>query len=758
MKSKTAGGQKKAPMGKLYRGIVVYFIAILVPLIVISLVSYESFWRKNQQDLSARIHLSLTGAVKNADHDIDIVQNACMSFFYDPRVRQHLRPIAASSEADRLEQIYIHRHISTLTNLTGTIADAMFVYLDDKHVFSDGLYSFDDYFGKLYVYEGYDSDFWASLLSKTGFLSTLPATNVTRYPQTVRRVVPLVYSTRIAAYDMVAVMPLSVQCLVNNLRSALITADTGIVVLDSENRIIHSDFPAESTTADQLGPADRDYAPLTFMNREYMAVYAFSENTGWRYQLLVPMEQITALSDDFLTLLILLLCAFFLASCLALYFARRISSPIGRMYSALEEDQEGLPSLEEISRRVTFVLSDYQEAREEQESMQSNYIELMALQLLSGRKLDQGEKLTRLLKREHSFDNPCYQCVVMRISFDWMGETPLQDTERLNLQVNLKADLTEYLSQRMPCYVLEHRDNEYVCIMNPEREADSLIEDLFTRLLESFRRTGRVASAHIVVGTGVAKVSEIGKAYFQASQTLASLPADDPWIIAGAEHGGQGMEVLYPLKAEMRLMSALRSGDRERAFEIIEGLLRENTNAGHYKMSLLIHDLFVTGMRFLAERDETLENRQMYQGLRREIELPGGMEEKERLLCALYEELLSMKTSTGDSNLTANITRYVQENYASDLYLESIAQEMGLTVKYISRVFKAKTGQNLSDYINHVRMEHVKDMLLNTDMSISAISEAVGIYSRTTFLRIFRKYEGVTPSEYRELSRDDREC
>ena len=47
-------------------------------------------------------------------------------------------------------------------------------------------------------------------------------------------------------------------------------------------------------------------------------------------------------------------------------------------------------------------------------------------------------------------------------------------------------------------------------------------------------------------------------------------------------------------------------------------------------------------------------------------------------------------------------------------------------------------------------------MLVNTNMSIASISDAVGIYSRSTFVRLFRKYEGVTPSEYRELLIDQK--
>lgn len=147
----------------------------------------------------------------------------------------------------------------------------------------------------------------------------------------------------------------------------------------------------------------------------------------------------------------------------------------------------------------------------------------------------------------------------------------------------------------------------------------------------------------------------------------------------------------------------------------------------------------------LAERDVTLPAHSLYRGLRADVELPGGIVAKRKLLNEFYHELTDMQGIGSESNLTASIVAYVEKHYSSDLYLERITQELGLSVKYISKVFKEKTGRNLSDYINEVRIQHVKEMLMQTDMSIASISEAAGIYSRSTLIRLFRKYEGVTP-------------
>jgi YesN/AraC family two-component response regulator len=75
---------------------------------------------------------------------------------------------------------------------------------------------------------------------------------------------------------------------------------------------------------------------------------------------------------------------------------------------------------------------------------------------------------------------------------------------------------------------------------------------------------------------------------------------------------------------------------------------------------------------------------------------------------------------------------------------------MNVSVKYVSRVFKEKTGMNITDYISQVRISKAKELLLHSDLPIGAIAEKVGIHNRTTFLRTFKKVEGLSPNDFRK--------
>jgi YesN/AraC family two-component response regulator len=62
-------------------------------------------------------------------------------------------------------------------------------------------------------------------------------------------------------------------------------------------------------------------------------------------------------------------------------------------------------------------------------------------------------------------------------------------------------------------------------------------------------------------------------------------------------------------------------------------------------------------------------------------------------------------------------------------------------------------GENILHYVYRKKVEGAKKLLLETDLTINEIGEKKGFYNRLSFYRFFKKYEGITPGEFRELNR-----
>lgn len=98
------------------------------------------------------------------------------------------------------------------------------------------------------------------------------------------------------------------------------------------------------------------------------------------------------------------------------------------------------------------------------------------------------------------------------------------------------------------------------------------------------------------------------------------------------------------------------------------------------------------------------------------------------------------------------IIGYINNCYFEDITLETISEKYYLSTFYFSRTFKEITGFNFVEYLNNVRIKEAKKLLLNTNMTISDISDAVGFKSNTHFGRVFKNIEGTSPSSYKKKS------
>lgn len=96
------------------------------------------------------------------------------------------------------------------------------------------------------------------------------------------------------------------------------------------------------------------------------------------------------------------------------------------------------------------------------------------------------------------------------------------------------------------------------------------------------------------------------------------------------------------------------------------------------------------------------------------------------------------------------ILDYISDHLHEKLLVEDIADHVGYTVPYISRVFKAEMGMPISNYIMQKKIEAAADMLHFSDHSALEISNYLSFSSQSYFIKQFRKIMGITPKEYRE--------
>ncbi len=98
-------------------------------------------------------------------------------------------------------------------------------------------------------------------------------------------------------------------------------------------------------------------------------------------------------------------------------------------------------------------------------------------------------------------------------------------------------------------------------------------------------------------------------------------------------------------------------------------------------------------------------------------------------------------------------TEFIDDNLTKKLTLDSVALEVGLSKFYLEKKFKECIGEPVSQYIAKKRVKRAQELLIQTDLSVSEISMEVGLLDSQVLIRLFKKYIGTTPHQYRLKSR-----
>ncbi|HGM1222757.1 TPA: helix-turn-helix domain-containing protein, partial [Clostridioides difficile] len=107
-------------------------------------------------------------------------------------------------------------------------------------------------------------------------------------------------------------------------------------------------------------------------------------------------------------------------------------------------------------------------------------------------------------------------------------------------------------------------------------------------------------------------------------------------------------------------------------------------------------------------------------------------------------------------NLIENINEYIKKYYKENINLNSISDVFFISPNYLSSIFNERNKVSITEYINLLRIEESKKYLLDRSMSISDICKKVGFNNSSYFSQIFKKFNSITPNEYRKNMLDNK--
>lgn len=105
--------------------------------------------------------------------------------------------------------------------------------------------------------------------------------------------------------------------------------------------------------------------------------------------------------------------------------------------------------------------------------------------------------------------------------------------------------------------------------------------------------------------------------------------------------------------------------------------------------------------------------------------------------------------NASSSFIVKNALAYMEQNYTQHMTLCEVAEKTYVSQWHLSKLLNRHTGQSFSELLNHIRIEHAKELLKDPSLRIGDISEKVGFLDLAHFSKVFKKQEGISANEYR---------
>lgn len=274
-----------------------------------------------------------------------------------------------------------------------------------------------------------------------------------------------------------------------------------------------------------------------------------------------------------------------------------------------------------------------------------------------------------------------------------------------------------------------------------------MIQSLALELIQQFEQQYGQA-LYIGLGSPASQLEELRHSYYEAlaavqyyaSQKKAKggfLPKKTVFAAAAAEQ----------TEREKRLLDAARQGDLEQALPQCLSYIEEV--AAHHPFAAVqqkLEETFVLLGRMLADFGIAYERTATFHSCRSLEELKKAA--VEQLRHVVYH-IQAWRHQQANGKL-GKAKDYIDEHYHHPLTLEEVAEYVGISPYYFSKLFKDRFGMTFIDYVTDVRIARAKKEMANPNKSLKEICFLVGYNDPNYFSRVFKKHTGMSPSEYRK--------
>lgn len=220
-------------------------------------------------------------------------------------------------------------------------------------------------------------------------------------------------------------------------------------------------------------------------------------------------------------------------------------------------------------------------------------------------------------------------------------------------------------------------------------------------------------------------------------------------------------DTILPLAWEQELSTAVAAMDQNRAKQCLSGIFADYTRSDSWPENVLIGELITVATKICTDLD--MNDRLLLSCIGKGNIMMRGEKQRHEIMAwadELFSTMIALYRRRQEQNEYSPYVKmaidYMQAHYMDNIMLKDIADSIGITEQYLSKVFKTETGENVSSYLTGLKIERAKQLIIEGKANMKQLYSDAGFNSYNYFFTAFKKIVGCTPAEYGKKKGDEK--
>lgn len=736
----------------LFFTILASFLVIILLFFTFNMVAFVFFKSKYQDELIRYNRLSLQNTAERYNTHFARIKSVLYKIYNDTDVTGFYRQLSSKpdSEVNFLQGKKIIEGLRAEVYTPQLFLDNIIVYYGPNSFTLDkeGSSNAEDQFNLLYTSGIYPLSFWNTQLTQKSNFNLLPASGfqTTWNMPDKKELLPISFKLPNSSYMVTAFLDIA------KAQQAFFDDNDQtrqFIVLDKDKTVLY-----RSVKDDASVPLPTFSSGLDYELKDGIYYFMEKDSEGLTYITAVPNAAITAqIYKLMVTLLAIFIMSLAIALGASLFYSKRINRPVKQLISSILNGQttgmnSSISEFAFIHQQILDLATEKNVIQNELSSKQSILKSYNYINKLKSINTDINE-WKGFIAAEESFTIVLFMLRFRSGSFD---ETLLKKDRAAYY---FREHISLIFSEKIPeCHTFQMEKNQILTVINGRYERD-MIEEVLQELKVVFDRDSNYSIFTVAVSSWFEHSSQFNHAYRQVMEIVRQAKLVEETQILFGSRPLPATFTLSPAQ-DQELNACLQAGDDTGSITLVERFLDDmfGKEASVTQFTLFAESMEAKLWKFMdiykIEQGDSWALKPLMQKLKECCTL----EEYKQVYRDLFKRaasLISEKKGESDPIITF-VMDLLHTKYGEELSLDYLADKLNMSSAYLSVYIKEKTGTNFSDHLNDIRIRKAQELLSSTDISINDVGQQIGYRNITSFNRMFKKWTGMTPSEYRRTA------